>query len=322
MALRLVGATIIIAACAALYAGSGSPTAAQECARTPSGLVSRWPGGGNANDVAGGLDGELRNGATFGAGIDGRAFRLDGVDDHVRIGNPAALRLRGGVTLSAWVNPSTLPSGGVFAIITKWGQSPSSDAYGLYLQASDGAFRPLGGIGVPGDSDDGLAGGGSFAAGTWTHVAMTYDGSSGVHRLFVNGREVAERVRPGGVTATDASVMIGREDSAEGRHFAGLIDDAQVFDRALSPQEIGSIAGARGGTSCPTPTATATAVPSPTTVPPPAYPQIWGEPLDIDGRAKAIVPWAIFGAGGGLAIGIGLAAVLGLLAVRRRDRHV
>ena len=58
--------------------------AAQICVQPPAGLVSWWPGEGNANDIVGSNHGTLQNGATFAAGMVGQAFSFDGIDDYVR----------------------------------------------------------------------------------------------------------------------------------------------------------------------------------------------------------------------------------------------
>ena len=52
---------------------------AQVCVPPPPGMVSWWPGDGNANDIQDGNHGTLRNGATFAPGKVGQAFSLDGV---------------------------------------------------------------------------------------------------------------------------------------------------------------------------------------------------------------------------------------------------
>lgn len=51
-------------------------TVAQVCTPPPSGLVSWWPGDGDANDFADGNHGTLRNGATFDSGLVGQALRF------------------------------------------------------------------------------------------------------------------------------------------------------------------------------------------------------------------------------------------------------
>ena len=56
---------------------------AQECSPAPDGLVSWWPGDGNANDLQGPNHGTLMHGTTFAAGRVGQAFWLDGSNDYV-----------------------------------------------------------------------------------------------------------------------------------------------------------------------------------------------------------------------------------------------
>ena len=58
---------------------------AQSCVEAPEGLISWWPGDGDANDIEGNNDGTLQGGATFAPGKVGQAFNLDGVDDYVSI---------------------------------------------------------------------------------------------------------------------------------------------------------------------------------------------------------------------------------------------
>jgi hypothetical protein len=71
---------------AALFLGFLICTAsAQTCVQPPAGLVSWWPGDGNAQDIIGPNDGTLQGGTTFGPGMVGRAFRFDGVDDYVQV---------------------------------------------------------------------------------------------------------------------------------------------------------------------------------------------------------------------------------------------
>jgi hypothetical protein len=48
---------------------------AQTCIHPPSGLVSWWPGDGNANDIADANSGTLMGGATFAPGFVGQAMR-------------------------------------------------------------------------------------------------------------------------------------------------------------------------------------------------------------------------------------------------------
>ena len=55
------------------------------CAPPPSGLVSWWPGEGNANDIMGNNNGFLQGGMSFTAGEVGQAFNFDGTSGYVSI---------------------------------------------------------------------------------------------------------------------------------------------------------------------------------------------------------------------------------------------
>ena len=56
-----------------------------QCVSPPSNLVSWWPGDGNAGDIVSGNNGALKNGVTFGTGIIGQAFSLNGVNQFVLV---------------------------------------------------------------------------------------------------------------------------------------------------------------------------------------------------------------------------------------------
>jgi hypothetical protein len=71
--------------------------------------------------------------------------------------------------------------------------------------------------------------------GTWTHLAATYDGSA--VRLFVNGVLSSEAPVTGALDVGPGALRIGG-NSVWGEWFHGLIDDARVYSRALSPSEI------------------------------------------------------------------------------------
>lgn len=198
--------------------------------------------GTTATDAAaGGNNGTYQGGVTLGANGPtgtGSAATFDGTNDAVLIGNPQNLRdLPNGLTISAWVRPVSTQQA---AVISKWNQDPvAGDAWGLFLfPDGNGNTTILGAIGVAGDADNGISGG-TVPLNQFSHVAMTYDVASGENRIFLNGAEVASRVRTGGVFASNTDVFVGREDNASvTRFFDGTLDDVAVFPAALSPVQI------------------------------------------------------------------------------------
>ncbi len=200
------------------------------------GLVSWWAGDGDACDLGVGNDGETVGDVLYEPTTAGQAFSFSGAGDHVRVGNPASLRITGSLTLAAWVRPEPLYAGQWMAIIDKWGQTIPNDSYAIFLVEAGGTVRLLGAIGDGATADFGFAGG-SIVSDVWHHVAMTYDASTGDNVLYVNGIEVAARDRSGGVRDGQSPLLVGREYSTPCRPFDGLVDDAMVFARSLTAVE-------------------------------------------------------------------------------------
>src|SRR5947199_9852261 len=117
------------------------------CATTPSGMVSWWPGEGNANDIVDGNSGTLQGGATFAAGYVGQAFLLDGVNAYVDAGNAPNLHVSGGdFTVEAWVRFNAL--GGDMSIMDKMSASGvNTDGWRLIKQGDNRFWFCLGGGG-------------------------------------------------------------------------------------------------------------------------------------------------------------------------------
>ena len=72
----------------------------------------------------------------------------------------------------------------------------------------------------------------------WTHVALTYDGS--MLRLFVNGVQVASTPAAGAMQSSANPLWIGG-NSPYGEYFQGVIDEARVYNRALTATEIQTV---------------------------------------------------------------------------------
>ena len=232
---------------------------AQSCVSPPAGLVSWWPGDGNAQDIVGSNDGTLENGATFASGHVGQGFSFDGVDADVLIGNPTNLKLTDELTIDAWINPNDLSEGQLAAIVAKWGQSSSLDSYWLGIRKQGGVIEVAGAIGVSAAVQNLGFFGGDILANTWSHVAMTYDNVTGANILYLNGQRAAIRTMLGGIFASDKNVVIGRQGPVAPRPFPGLIDEVGIFNRALSDAEIQAIYDAGSAGKC---KAGATPIPS------------------------------------------------------------
>jgi hypothetical protein len=79
---------------------------------------------------------------------------------------------------------------------------------------------------------------------TWMHVAATFDGIT--MRLYINGVLEASLIPPAGTTiaTNNLPLTIGAEDgTTASRWFMGWMDNARVYNRALSAGEIQRLAG-------------------------------------------------------------------------------
>ncbi|MEM7454635.1 MAG: LamG-like jellyroll fold domain-containing protein, partial [Planctomycetota bacterium] len=197
--------------------------------------------GGNANDQSAGVayDGALNGDAsTIIDSTRGEVLNLDGTGDFVRI--DGLVDEPEDVTLAAWINATSTDSLGAVAI--SMGLSPA-----LYLEA-DGrltGYYESGGTNFVFTSTESLLGTG------WRHVALTIDSVAQELSLFVDGVSV------GTITANlpieydnSPDTYIGRAgDGNAGYDFEGMIDEARIYGRALSVEEIGVLAALSSGSS-------------------------------------------------------------------------
>jgi PKD repeat protein len=175
-----------------------------------------------------GHTGSLEGATWTTAGKNGNALAFNGANNLVSVADAPDLDFSTGLTLEAWVRPTTLSGWRTVALKEESGGL----AYALY--AHDNAPRPAGTLNM-GAADVNVPGAAALALSTWTHLAVTYDGSNA--RLYVNGGQVGSVAASGALRTTGYPLTIG------GNHvwdewFAGQIDDLRIYNRALSAGEI------------------------------------------------------------------------------------
>ncbi len=230
-----------------LSIGFISAARAQTCTAPAANMISWWRGEGNAQDARNLRHGTLQNGATFANGRVGQAFAFDGVDDAILLGNQSGLQPNS-ITIESWIRFDSVAVGEIENIFAKWGFDATVDSYLLGVYFDGTTNRLFGAIGDGSTGDSGLFGG-DMSIDVWTHVAMTYNAADGVNKLYVNGFEVASRLRPNGIFPTVSNAYFARQDAA-GRIFSGLIDELAVYSRALSQTEIQAIFNAGTAGKC------------------------------------------------------------------------
>ncbi|HET6379494.1 MAG TPA: LamG-like jellyroll fold domain-containing protein [candidate division Zixibacteria bacterium] len=205
-------------------------------AGSPGGLVAAYAfeegSGTTVLDVSGnGSHGSISGATRTTNGRFGRALAFDGINDWLTVPDAPGLDLSNGMTLAAWVNATTRPTGWR-TVVAKEG---SGTVVAFFLHASSSPNKqPAAGLTIGGVEQQ-LRGGTRLPANTWTHLAMTYDGAT--LRLYVNGTQVASRPLTGAAVATNGPLRIGG-NSIWGEFFRGLIDEVRVYNRALGQSEI------------------------------------------------------------------------------------
>jgi Concanavalin A-like lectin/glucanases superfamily len=258
MTLMMVGS-----AAASLAHAQTAPAAAQSastnvpcqrlCLTPVSGLIGWWPGDGNAKDIQMASNGALLGGAGFAKGFVDKAFRFDGIDGFVNVPDASVLHaIDRAVTIDAWINPQLAPSGAGFVFARR--DPLVSEGFSLFIN-NDGYLRAQFQTDAYLDVDS--VNPVIAFDGTWKHVAVTADTASGTVSLYLNGQEVPLNFNGSisGLFAPVSHLYIGQRqgtDTTEGPdgalNFKGLIDEVQVYNRALSAAEIQAIflAGMRG----------------------------------------------------------------------------
>ncbi len=226
---------------------SGSVTssvAALEITGVPTGLwkglVGFYPLSGNANDRTA----FARNGTVTGAttAIDrfnqaSSAYSFNGTSHYISasastLGWPAGAANR---TVSIWFKTAgSTASGNIFAL----GKRASNQRFSLLLfNATTPAFI--------GEGNDQSYTTPTLAGSVWHQCVITYgDGGAGVGKVFIDGVKLTTPVSSWTKTlATDGTqpLYLAVNAQQQGEYFAGSLDDARIYNRALSEAEVTSL---------------------------------------------------------------------------------
>ena len=231
----------VISAANTVGESANSPeVSAAPTALAPTGLVARLTfDDDTANDSSGYSNhGTLMNGAAIVTDPQrGKVVSLDGANDFVDLGNGASLNLSDNnqATIAAWVKLAVSQNHNTILSKGEW-----KEAYALVVKGDT----------TPDDqlwtgNDTGVFSGSSVPLNTWTHVAMTINGS--LTTFYINGAVAggANQNRGAAIDNTATGICLGREQYSgsmpAGRWlFNGQMDDVRIYERALTQPEIQS----------------------------------------------------------------------------------
>jgi len=218
------------------------------CVQPPSGMVAWYRMNGNANDTAalGGFNNpSATNAISFVAGKVGQGVTF-GTGGYIDIPHSPALANQQ-FTIDAWVKPNGPGPNNDFwgSVIVQKGLSlpvgHTDQSVSIWWSAQQNKFI----FGFGNSSTDRIVSSSTFPPGAFYHVAATYDGKT--FKLYVNGALEGQMALSKTITY-DSSIpwTIGSTAApfrAVGypRTFNGVIDEVEIFNRALSAAEIQSL---------------------------------------------------------------------------------
>ena len=216
------------------------------------GLISRWEldeGSGTiAHDSAGSNHGTI-HGAQWTTGQAGGALNFDGINDYVEVPNNESQQIKTNqLTVTGWIKLDEDIGNRQRKLICKlqttlisWGLSVCGNGYSgctgnqVLFNDSNGSTYSV--CLSPTNLD----------LHKWYHIAVT--DTAGAIRIYLNGQLDHSCEGGYGIPSNiNASILIGCTNPAQ-LFFKGLVDDAMIFDRALSAEEIQQLyqSGLSGG---------------------------------------------------------------------------
>jgi len=173
-----------------------------------------------------GNDGSLINGPTFNSS-DGGYLVFDGTNDYVNVSNFSGLNSNPSYTMMTWMQFGNLSLLNYVDSNIMWYGGTSKRAAAA-LEQKGSKFCSLH------YSDDVTFNSFSPVINTPYHAVMTYDSSSRVVKLYVNGSFIQSGTHGGNLNITSQTLRVGGGP----REWRGKIATSQIYDRVLSADEI------------------------------------------------------------------------------------
>jgi hypothetical protein len=222
-----------------IYAGALTPNAIRQMAiQVPTGLLLYYSFSDTASQTAtdysnNGHNGTLAGNPTATADRFGNtgAYNFSSTNQWIATsdsGFPEGATAR---TLCVWINPTTFPTTGSYAIPLRYGNPSTGEAQtlGLYNDGTATKFY----YGAWADDITGSA----PTLNSWTHLCGTYDGEKAA--LYINGTKIVSTPKIWNTNlAGTGGLFVGQGDASGTNAFNGTIDDVRIYNRVLEQHEI------------------------------------------------------------------------------------
>ncbi len=257
---------LILVACALLLANAGTGVRADSsCFQSPAGLVAWYPLDGNANDIQGGNNATISGTPVFTTGKVAQALQFDGNTVSAKVNATSGINIGAGngMTIDAWINPMDVTT---TQPIVEWNSGVGGNPYGVHLfidttnvgAVTGNLFANI--VDSNGNYHYFYTATGTLVANAFQHVAVSYDKSDGAHgyaRLYVNGVSLALNGTNSNVVdlgvftpQTSYDLFFGLRPAPSTFRFKGLMDEIELYNRALSPSEMQAIYNAGSAVRC------------------------------------------------------------------------
>lgn len=208
-------------------------------------MISCWhldeTTGTSAADSFGDNDGDLEGNPSWSSGQINNGLTFDGSGDYVEVDYDASLHPQLPVTISAWINLSSVSTATSQAIFYTDTHPVASTNHGIGLGVlnSDNLFVSFGdGTSAWGNSYRYKAGETELEVDTWYHVVGVIRGATDMD-LYINGENDGGTYggNGGALAYSETNASIGSRGGSS-NFFHGTIDDVAFFGRALSETEV------------------------------------------------------------------------------------
>ena len=195
-------------------------------------LLAHYTFDGDVTDSSGnGHHGEANGDPVYGDGIDGQALQFDGVDDYVNV----VLDIpENGSATSFWFK-TTNPDCGLYSVAQNPLGGGGHDRH-IFLVNGNVRIRLW-------NTEILTARGLDVADGQWHHVVHTYGDAIGGQKVYVDGLLMASGTKAQSDFDWQERVHFGFSNDAASDYLEGMLDDARIYDRALTLAEIAWLAG-------------------------------------------------------------------------------
>jgi len=146
--------------------------------------------------------------------------------DYIEVPDNNALDMPTEVSVSIWVYPRRYPPSGLMTILSK------DTNYEFHLNSSGRVYwwwRDNNG------TVRNFTTNAAVPLNQWTHIAITY--RSGEQVIYLNGTPAATRTWTGGLATNNLPLFLG-DDRITSRRWVGKLDEARLFNTALSPEQV------------------------------------------------------------------------------------